>query len=97
MKVQNSCVPTSGRRADNDLNLRHQTNQTNRPINDSPIPTNRRIHHATVHPLPPAAIADAKSAPGRLCYTASIRRHWLGLASPDAGYALLCAMEGCSV
>ncbi len=34
MKVQNSCVPTSGRRADNDLNLRHQhqTNQTHCPI-----------------------------------------------------------------
>ena len=38
MKVQNSCVPTSGRRADNDLNLRHQTKPNSPPDTDSPIP-----------------------------------------------------------
>ena len=45
MKVQNSCVTTSGRRADNDLNLRQQqSNQTkpNLPPDTNPPDTNNR-------------------------------------------------------
>ncbi len=63
MKVQNSCVPTSGRRADNDLNLRHQ-HQPNSPPDKRPIPANRnpfpkddaddiRLPTAKIRTLPP--------------------------------------------
>ena len=70
MKVQNSCVPTSGRRADNDLNLRQPKIKPTEPTaryDARPIPANHngRTDYAIAKPPMPKA---ARLAPyPRLC------------------------------
>ena len=76
MKVQNSCVPTSGRRADNDLNLRHRQIQPNRTHR----PTLTRHPLDTIQPQAIRSINDAvtKMRPGSI--TAGARQSQPGLA-----------------